>query len=52
MPKTKKGRKIEKQFQKTYGSKRGKSVMYATAAKQGGKLYSEIHGRKKSKKRA
>lgn len=51
MPKTKKGKQIEKQFQRTYGSKRGKSVMYATAQKQGGKLFREIHGRKKGKKK-
>ena len=51
MPKTKKGKAIMGQFKKEYGSKAGERVAYATAAKQGGKLYREIHGRSKSKRK-
>ena len=33
MPKTKKGKKILKKMQKTYGKKKGKRVFYASANK-------------------
>ena len=51
MPKTKRGMQIQREFQREYGAKKGKSVMYATAQKRGGKLFREIHGRSKSKRR-
>jgi hypothetical protein len=47
IPKTKRGKQIMRGFQKEYGSEAGKRVAYATAQKRGGKLYREIHGRKK-----
>jgi hypothetical protein len=51
MPKTKRGKQIMSEFQKEYGSKRGKSVAYATAQKKGGRLFQEIHGRKKGSRK-
>jgi hypothetical protein len=33
MPKTKKGKKIEKKMEKEYGKKKGKSVFYASINK-------------------
>jgi hypothetical protein len=39
------------QFKKQYGKKRGERVAYATAAKRGGKLFRDIHGRSKSKRK-
>jgi hypothetical protein len=51
IPKTKKGKKIMAGFKKEYGSKKGERVAYATAAKRGGKLFREIHGRSKSKRK-
>ena len=51
MPKSKKGRQIERKFKSRYGSKEGERVMYATANKRGGKLFKEIHGRSKGIKK-
>ena len=46
MPKSPKGKKIYRQFLREYGIK-GKAIAYATANKQGGKLYRALHGRSK-----
>lgn len=46
MPLTKKGRKIKKAVQKTYGKKKGESVFYAMENKKKGLAYG-----KKNKKR-
>ena len=50
MPKTKRGKQIMSQFRREYGKKRGERIAYATAQKQGGKLYREIHGKSKRKR--
>jgi len=49
MPKSKRGRQIMSQFKRQYGKKKGERVAYATAQKQGGKLFREVHGRSKGK---
>jgi hypothetical protein len=51
MPKTKRGKEIIREFQRQYGAERGKRVAYATAQKQGGKLYRDIHSRSKGGRR-
>jgi hypothetical protein len=49
MPLTNKGKKIIKNMQKTYGSKKGKSVFYASRNK--GTISGVEKGKKRSKKK-
>jgi len=51
MPKSKKGKKIFHSFTERYGPVRGAQIAYATAQKQGGKLFQELHGRPKGRKK-
>ena len=49
MPKTKKGKKIMKAMEKTYGKKEGEKVFYASANKG---TITGVHKGKKKKKKA